>query len=403
MADAGIRTIEVSAICKSKLCSGCGACVNICPVECIRFEEDEYGQKKSVIDETHCIKCNMCKKTCPANRKKEEIFFRSPQLVYAGWRKEVSERRTSSSGGVAAVLAEYMIQNGGIAYGVVQTQENITYHRADTVEVIRRFRGSKYVQADSAEIYRQIEQDICDKKRVLVFGTPCLIAGLISYIDRKSLKDYREYLITVDLLCHGNTPQRYLKEHVSEICRKKAITFDEITFRSNVPGENYRFILKENSETVYSQRAESDFYFYGFLSSVTVRESCVNCTYKRAERCGDITLGDFLGLGEEIPFSADRTGIHPSLILVNSDAGRRMIEDIEGELQLFPRTLEEAVKGGPSLREEDKNRDSGWQKRRKKFKAAYPSLGFEKAAKKSIGDQVLLSLAKDKVKKILKR
>lgn len=404
MADTGIGTIETSVICKSEVCSGCGACVNICPQRCIKFEEDEYGQKRPVIEKTHCIECNLCKKTCPNNRQKEEIFIRYPQMVYAGWRNEISECRLSSSGGVASVIAEHITQTGGIVYGVTQKQENVLYQRADTVETVREFRGSKYTQADSVEIYTQIEQDICDRKRVLVIGTPCLIAGIISYLDRKKLREnYHKYLVTIDLLCHGNTPQSYLKEHIEAIRRKNSVNFDEITFRSNIPGENYRFILKENGKTVYSQRAESDLYFYGFLSSVTVRESCVNCGYKCSERCGDISLGDFLGLGREIPFSADRTGIHPSLILINSDTGRQIIQSVEGELRLFPRTLEEAVNGGPSLRQEDMRKDSNWMKRRQKFKTAYPLQGFEKAAKKSIGDQVLLSLTKDKMKKILKR
>ena len=392
MADTGIGTIETSVICKSEVCSGCGACMNICPQGCIKFKEDEYGQKKPRIEKTHCIECNLCKKTCPNNRQKEEIFIKSSQMVYAGWRNEVSERRLSSSGGIASVIAEYIIKTGGIVYGVVQKQENVLYQRADTVEAVCAFRGSKYTQADSVEIYTQIEQDICDRKKVLVIGTPCLVAGIISYLDRKKIReDYHRYLVTIDLLCHGNTPQGYLKEHIEAIRSKNPVNFDEITFRSNIPGENYRFILKEDSKIVYSQRAESDLYFYGFLSSVTVRESCMNCTYKRAERCGDITLGDFLGLGREIPFSADRTGIHPSLVLVNSDTGRQIIQDVEGELQLFPRTLE------------DMSRDSSWMKRRQKFKAAYPLQGFEKAAKKSVGDRVRLSLTKDKIKKILKR
>ena len=403
MADTGIGTTETSVICKRELCSGCGACMNICPRQCIKFEEDEYGQERPVIEKERCIECNICRKTCPVNRKKEKFLFRHPQLVYAGWRKEASERKTSSSGGMAAVLAEYMVRNGGIVYGVVQIQGNITYQRAEMPEEIRNFRGSKYVQADQAEIYKQIEQDICNARKALVFGTPCLIAGITSYMDRKNLRNYRKYLITVDLICHGNAPQSYFKEHIKEILRKNDTEFDEVTFRSNIPGENYRFILKKNDKTVYSQRAESDLYFYAFLSSVSVKESCVSCTYKGTERCGDITLGDFIGLGREISFPVDRTGIHPSLILINSEAGREILNSVKEELRLFPRTLEEAVKGGPSLRPEDKSKDSDWARRREKFKTTYPALGFEKAARKSIGDRIRLSLIKDKVKKILKR
>lgn len=402
MADTGIGITESFRICKSELCSGCGACVNVCPKNCIQFEEDRYGQERPVIDQKHCLECNICRKICPNNKKKESLQNRHPQLVYAGWRKEASERKTSSSGGIASVLAEYVIRNGGIVYGVIQEKERIIYQRTDTVEMVQRFRGSKYVQSNSVGIYRQIEKDISDQKKVLVIGTPCLIAGILSYMDNiDSKKNYQKYLITVDLLCHGTVPQRYLKEHIAIIGKKTK--YDQITFRSNIPGENYKLILKKNSKVVYSRRAESDLYFYSFLSSVAVRESCINCKYKNIARCGDITLGDFLGLGKEIPFSEKKAGIHPSLILVNSTTGKKLVENIRSEICLFPRTLEEAVNGGPSLRMEDSDKNSEWIKRRKKFRALYPTLGFEKAAKKSIGDQVLLSLTKDKVKEILKR
>lgn len=404
MADAGVRTIDSSIICKNELCSSCGACVNICPRGCIKFKQDRYGQERPIIDEKQCVGCNLCRKTCPNNRLPEELKKKASQVVYAGWRENSDERRTSSSGGVASAISEYMIQNGGVVYGVVQKQENILYQRADTIEMIRKFRGSKYVQADSTGIYEQIQKDIADKKKVLVIGVPCLIAGILSYMDRKDAKrDYQKYLFTIDLLCHGIVPQNYLKEHIAEISRKHSIKFDEITFRSNIPGENYRFILKEDKKMVYSRKAESDSYFYSFLSSISTRESCVDCIYKDTERCGDITLGDFLGLGREMPFPVDRTGIHPSLIMVNSDAGKQILENIKTEVRLFSRTLEEAVKGGPSLRKEDRSNDRIWRKRRKRFRMFYPVMGFEKAARKSVGDQLVLSLTKEKIKRILKR
>lgn len=402
MADAGVRKVDASIICRKELCSGCGACVNICPHGCINFEEDEYGQKRPVIDQKHCVKCGLCRKTCPNNG--ENLRKRFPEIVYAGWRKETSARQKSSSGGVAALISEDVVQNGGTVYGVIQQQGKILYQRVDTMESVRYFKGSKYVQANSIAIYKQMERDISEKRKVLVIGTPCLIAGILSYMKQKDSKGlYQKYLLTIDLLCHGTVPQTYLKEYLNAVCRKKKIEFDEITFRSNIPGENYRLVLKEKGRTVYSERAESDLYFYSFLSSVAVKESCCNCAYKGRERCGDITLGDFLGLGKNIPFPVDKTGIHPSLILVNSDAGKQIIKNIESQLELYPRTLEEAVTGGPSLRAENFDENKDWVKRRKRFITAYPAVGFEKAAGKSVGDKVFLSLLKDKVKKLLKR
>ena len=403
MADTGTEIEDAFAICENELCAGCGACVNICPRDCIQFEEDKYGQKRPKIDKKRCVGCGMCRETCPNYDPQKCWKSKSSQTVYAGWRKDEFARRTSSSGGVASVIAEYVIQNSGVVYGASQEQENILYRRADTKEALNKFKGSKYVQADSSKIYRQIEKDIRNQNRVLVTGTPCLIAGILSYMDKKNLgEECKKYLVTIDLVCHGSVPQKYFEEHIKEIVQKKEIKYDQITFRSNIPGENYKLILKKNGQTVYSRRAESDLYFYSFLSAVSVRESCTNCRYKTMKRCGDITLGDFLGLGKEIPFQEDLKGIHPSLILVNSVIGKEIIEENKEKLYLFQRTLEEARKGGPSLRMEDITNDIRWRKQRKKFKRFYPAQGFEKAARKSVGNQVFLSVCKDKAKKILK-
>lgn len=404
MADAGVGTIKAQRVCKWELCSGCGACVNICPVQCVKLEEDELGERRAVIDHTHCIGCNMCRKTCPNNGLAEKMKQANPEMVYAGWRKEKTERRKSSSGGIASLLAEYVVQSGGVVYGVCWQEGKAVYQRAGTGKDVSCFRGSKYVQADGTWIYKEIEQDICQRRKVLLTGTPCLIAGVLSYMRQKDPEEsYRDYLITVDLLCHGTVPQSYLQEHISAICHRKEIKFDQITFRSNMPGENYRFILKEGETNIYSQRAECDLYFNSFLTSVSIRESCMHCAYKTSNRCGDITLGDFLGLGKKEAFAVDKTGIHPSLVLINSDRGQQLLEKIRERAELYPRTLQEAVDGGPSLRMEGGGISENWAGRRKKFRMLYPRMGFEKAAGKSTGDQIFLAVMKDKMKAVLKR
>lgn len=40
-------------------CTGCGACVNICPVGAISIKND-----KAIIDQSKCIKCGKCLDVC---------------------------------------------------------------------------------------------------------------------------------------------------------------------------------------------------------------------------------------------------------------------------------------------------------------------------------------------------
>ena len=42
-------------------CIGCGACVDSCPMGCIKIGDDG----KAEIDETICISCGSCRAVCP--------------------------------------------------------------------------------------------------------------------------------------------------------------------------------------------------------------------------------------------------------------------------------------------------------------------------------------------------
>lgn len=41
-------------------CTGCGACVDICPVEAVKLEDE-----KANVDENTCVECGQCIDECP--------------------------------------------------------------------------------------------------------------------------------------------------------------------------------------------------------------------------------------------------------------------------------------------------------------------------------------------------
>jgi NAD-dependent dihydropyrimidine dehydrogenase PreA subunit len=45
-------------------CTGCGACVEVCPTGAIRLTEDETG-RHAEIDEERCQECEACVEACP--------------------------------------------------------------------------------------------------------------------------------------------------------------------------------------------------------------------------------------------------------------------------------------------------------------------------------------------------
>ena len=50
-------------------CTGCGTCVEECPVEAIIIDENENC---AVVDEDECVDCGACEEACPTGAMKVE-------------------------------------------------------------------------------------------------------------------------------------------------------------------------------------------------------------------------------------------------------------------------------------------------------------------------------------------
>lgn len=46
-------------------CTGCGACIVLCPAKCISLEEDQEGFSFPNVDNAKCLNCNICNAKCP--------------------------------------------------------------------------------------------------------------------------------------------------------------------------------------------------------------------------------------------------------------------------------------------------------------------------------------------------
>ncbi len=53
---------------ESEECTGCGTCVEICPVEAISMNEDDVAE----IDQDECTECASCLEECPVEAIIEE-------------------------------------------------------------------------------------------------------------------------------------------------------------------------------------------------------------------------------------------------------------------------------------------------------------------------------------------
>ena len=138
-----------------KFCTGCAACDNVCPVEAINMVPDALGFMEPSINNTLCIQCDMCRKTCPVLN---EIQKGSEIIKCFAAQAEDEVRKESSSGGIFTLLAEEILKNGGVVFGATMGAEcKVSHIKIERSEDLKLLRKSKYVQSDIGKIYKEIE------------------------------------------------------------------------------------------------------------------------------------------------------------------------------------------------------------------------------------------------------
>lgn len=389
-------------ICDFDKCCGCGACENICPKQCIELQENEHGVKIPFINESMCINCGLCKQVCSQN---STVELREPTACYAARSKDDAQRLDSASGGVGYMLYKEFLQRSDapVVCGVKFNESSVAiFKTTKELDEVEKFRGSKYVQAEIGELYTDIANALKTGHSVLLIALPCQVAGCLNFLKVKKIDNQRLY--TVDLLCHGVSPQRYLTEQLEDMKNKhdwKSINL--LTFRSNRRFRNFHFYVqattKKGKKDAVCRYFAGDPYFYGFLRGVSLRESCYQCSFATRKRVADLTIGDFIGLGK-MPSSPplEENIANPSLILCNTKKGEELLKLIGKNIYLYDRPIEEAVEGASSLQ-----KPFGRSNLRNEFLKLYPINGFIKTMDILTGNLLKKNEIKFGVKAIVKK
>lgn len=329
-----------------KDCCGCHACVTVCAKHCITMQEDKEGFLYPVVDKGACTDCGLCEKVCPVIHQDAP---HEPLSSYIAINRNEEIRLQSSSGGIFTLLAEAIINEGGVVFGArFDAEWNVIHAWTNTVEGLAAFRGSKYVQSRIGDTYREAREFLKQGRKVLFSGTPCQIAGLNKYLR----KEY-DNLLTVDFICHGvpspGVWRRYLDELREELRAERGVgknsvssSIDElpvitgISFRDKTNGwKKYGFRLRYTAfeaasntvsapaikeEKEFLQPFEENPFMQGFLADIYLRPSCYDCPAKSGKSGSDITIADAWGIGEIDPTFDDDKGC--GLVLIKTEKGQ---------------------------------------------------------------------------------
>lgn len=339
-----------------------------------------YGEMKEV-EATYPRMIEAQKKNFQMRTSSRMKYLYSPNSymkIYAAWRKDERARVLSSSGGLASVISEVWVQNGGVVYGAAFVPPLSFQHiRCTTLEELYKLRGSKYVQSSIKYVINEIEDDLKNDKNVLFIGTPCQVAGIKTRFSNECSQLY-----TIDVICHGTPTAEVFRDSLpSEI---ENLDYDSIEFRNN---NNYQVVFKRKGQPVWTRPLAHDLYLKGFFKAVFHRESCYHCKYATIHRISDLTLGDFWRLDATSVKTDMEKGI--SLVLVNTEKGENLMDSVEPYTDKVLRSIEEAVSGNKQLLH-----PMALTWRHKMFVNLYPKLGFKAAAILSMPDIYVKNLFK---------
>ncbi len=331
------------------MCTGCSACINICPRKALSFTADRFGYFVPAIDQDKCDHCGLCHRVCPAINLPRRQHSRAPAL-FAFAAKDTDLLRKSASGGAFGVMAEHVLAQGGCVAGCAWKKDWSSSLKAaaeekepkasaavseaplkpvaahvivDNKEDLALLHKSKYLQSYMGTVFSEIAALLRKGRKVLFSGCPCQVAGLRSFLR----KDY-DGLICIDLLCAYTPSQEFFARYVKETFPELPASYE---FRNKTAGKWQTYAVKVGfaSGRTIAVPNSANTYQLAFNRRVMMPPHCIQCRYHTLPRYGDLTIGDFWGINKRDPRLDCKQGI--SAVLVNSRKGKIFLESLPAD------------------------------------------------------------------------
>ena len=347
-------------------CFGCEGCVQVCGKNAIKMIEDEEGFRYPQIDASLCVECNICRKVCPYNTM--PIKHTEEKYVFGGYNTDPITRFNSTSGGAFSAIVEAFCDENCVIFGA-EARGLLVFHSFITDKRnIGKFRKSKYSQSIMGLSYRNARKYLKEGKKVLFSGTPCQIAGLLSYLGDSD----RTNLLTVEVVCEGVPSPLYIRKMEKELEKKYGQKIESLDYRytgkslfSQGTWDFEKMKIKIGGKRGYILRGKWDFqqmrielmdkkknmikdrwfnpFWSVWLQHLMSRPSCYKCPFTTSDRVADITLGDLWGVHLYCPELYGNDG-GSSLVVCNTEKGKEIFKKAQSQMYGHELAFEDALK-----------------------------------------------------------
>lgn len=314
-------------------CTGCAACVAICPCNNINMASDSEGFLYPILA-AHCLECHKCENICPVINKPNMQSIRTSQFAFCALHKDEYIWSLSSSGGAFSAICENWGNENTIIFGAKFNEQNEVVH--DFVKGIRNigpFRKSKYVQSRVDKIYEEVKSNLEIGRKVIFSGVPCQVAALRNFLGDKYLNS--QSLLCVDLMCHGVGSPAIFAKYLMAMEEKYNSKIIEFSFRNRKERHGnlsvYVVKIKFSNGIIYEN--VEDLYNSLFIQKTICRRSCYACNFSNLDRMGDITIADFKNLYDIFP-KLNTTKNH-SAIIVNTQIGANVMQLLSSNMDIY--------------------------------------------------------------------
>jgi len=231
---------NIAHIVQCGLCTGCGTCAGICPLEAVVMKKSKGLMFPKILN-GKCNCCRLCVDSCPGHEVNFEdlssgIFEKQTEdrllgnflRCYIGHSNDKHIRCNSSSGGIVTELLIFALErrmiDGALVVGMNKNQPLTPQpFVARTKEEVLSASNSKYCPVSINEALKQVMKE---DGRFAVVGLPCHIHG-IRKAERVSRTLQKRIVLHIGLLCSRTAnfigteflleKMRIRKEHVIEL------------------------------------------------------------------------------------------------------------------------------------------------------------------------------------------